>query len=137
MEIGQKLKEARIRAGLTQENVAEKIHVSRQTVSNWENEKSYPDIAVVIELAGLYSLSLDDLLKGDEKMLEKIEKDTNTVKTSRRMILTGWIAIILSLVLSLSDFSLPQGTADFISAAAPWVLLGIGIALIWAPRGMK
>lgn len=69
-------------------------------------------------------------------MLKKIEKDTNTVKTSRRMILTGWIAIILSIVLSLSDFSLPQGTADFITAAAPWVLLGLGIAFLCAP-GMK
>ena len=43
MEIGVKLKEARIKSGLTQENVAEKIQVSRQTISNWENEKSFPD----------------------------------------------------------------------------------------------
>ncbi|MFQ7528574.1 MAG: helix-turn-helix transcriptional regulator [Mediterraneibacter gnavus] len=41
MEIGVKLKEARIKSGLTQENVAEKIQVSRQTISNWENEKSF------------------------------------------------------------------------------------------------
>ena len=39
MEIGQKLKEARMRAGFTQENIAEKLNVSRQTISNWENEK--------------------------------------------------------------------------------------------------
>lgn len=52
---------------MTQENVAEKINVSRQTISNWENEKSYPDIISVIELSNLYSISLDDLLKGDEK----------------------------------------------------------------------
>ena len=49
MEIGQKLKDARIHSGLTQEVVAEKINVSRQTISNWENEKSYPDIISVIE----------------------------------------------------------------------------------------
>ena len=61
MEIGQKLKDARVHSGLTQEVVAEKINVSRQTISNWENEKSYPDIISVIELSNLYCISLDDL----------------------------------------------------------------------------
>ena len=72
MEIGKKLKEARMRAGFTQENVAEKLNVSRQTISNWENEKSYPDIVNVITLSDLYSISLDDLLKGDEKLMEHL-----------------------------------------------------------------
>ena len=72
MEIGKKLKNARVQSGMTQENVAEKINVSRQTISNWENEKSYPDIISVIELSNLYSISLDVLLKGDEKMIGAI-----------------------------------------------------------------
>lgn len=58
MEIGKKLKDARMKSGFTQENVAEKINVSRQTISNWENEKSYPDIISVIALSDLYSTSL-------------------------------------------------------------------------------
>ena len=65
MEIGKKLKDARMKFGFTQEAVAEKINMSRQTISNWENEKSYPDSISVIELSSLYSISLDDLLKGD------------------------------------------------------------------------
>ena len=80
MEIGKKLKNARVQSGMTQENVAEKINVSRQTISNWENEKSYPDIISVIELSNLYSISLDVLLKGDEKMIEHLEESTNVVK---------------------------------------------------------
>ena len=82
MEIGKKLKNARVQSGMTQENVAEKINVSRQTISNWENEKSYPDIISVIELSNLYSISLDDLLKGDEKMIEHLEESTNVVKSN-------------------------------------------------------
>ena len=66
MEIGKKLKDARMKSGFTQEMVAEKINVSRQTISNWENEKSYPDIISVIELSSLYSISLDDLLKEEK-----------------------------------------------------------------------
>lgn len=95
MEIGKKLKNARIKAGFTQEKAAEEIDVSRQTISNWENEKSYPDIISVIALSDLYSVSLDELLKGDQKMTEHLAESTNVVKSNKK--LTG--AIILNIVL--------------------------------------
>ena len=103
MEIGKKLKNARIEAGLTQEKAAEKIDVSRQTISNWENEKSYPDIISVIALSDLYSVSLDELLKGDQKMAEHLEESTNVVKSNKK--LTG--AILLNIILMML---LPEGT---------------------------
>ena len=49
MEIGKQLKEARMKSHLTQEKVSEKLNVSRQTISNWENEKCYPDIINIID----------------------------------------------------------------------------------------
>ena len=104
MEIGKKLKDARMKSGFTQEMVAEKINVSRQTISNWENEKSYPDIISVIELSSLYSISLDDLLKGDEKMMEHLEESTNVVKSTRKLIgviLLNIITVILLITLSM------------------------------------
>ena len=104
MEIGKKLKDARMRSGFTQESVAEKVNVSRQTISNWENEKSYPDIISVIELSNLYSISLDELLKGDEKMMEHLEESTNVVKSTRKLIgaiLLNLITVILLVTLSM------------------------------------
>lgn len=104
MEIGKKLKDARMRSGFTQESVAEKVNVSRQTISNWENEKSYPDITSVIELSNLYSISLDELLKGDEKMVEHLEESTNVVKSTRKLIgviLLNIITVILLITLSM------------------------------------
>lgn len=98
MEIGKKLKNARVQSGMTQENVAEKINVSRQTISNWENEKSYPDIISVIELSNLYSISLDVLLKGDEKMIEYLGESTNVVKSNQKMI---WAIIVNIIVVAL------------------------------------
>lgn len=86
MEIGKQLKDARISSGLTQEGVAEKINVSRQTISNWENEKTYPDIISVIALSDIYSISLDDLLKGDKKMIGHLEESTNIVKSNKKLI---------------------------------------------------
>lgn len=84
MDIGMKLKNARMNAGLTQESIAEKIGVSRQTISNWENNKSYPDIISVIHLSDLYSISLDELLKEDKKMMKHLEESTNEVKSRQK-----------------------------------------------------
>ena len=95
MKIGVKLKEARLQAGLTQENVAEEIQVTRQTISNWETEKSFPDIVSVIKLSTLYNISLDKLLKGDEEMIKHLEKSTNIVKSNQKLI----IAIIANVMM--------------------------------------
>ncbi len=68
MDIGDKLKAARADAGMTQEQVAEALGVSRQTVSNWENSRTYPDIISVIRMSDLYVVSLDILLKEEKAM---------------------------------------------------------------------
>ena len=109
MEIGKKLKNARIEAGLTQEKAAEKINVS-QTISNWENEKSYPDIISVIALSDLYSVSLDELLKGDQKMAEHLEESTNVVKSNKKLTGAILLNIILMILLIALNMLLPEGT---------------------------
>ena len=110
MEIGKKLKNARMEAGLTQEKAAEKTGVSRQTISNWENEKSYPDIISVIALSDLYSVSLDELLKVDKKMTEHLAESTDVVKSNKK--LTGAIIlnIVLMILLIALNMLLPEGT---------------------------
>ncbi len=108
MEIGEKLKSARADSGLTQERVAEEIGVSRQTISNWENEKSYPDIVSVIKLSDLYSISLDELLKGDRKMIEHLEESTNVVKSNQKLIGAIIINIILVIALVMMNVLIPE-----------------------------
>lgn len=102
MEIGKKLKAARQNSGLTQEQAAERLFVSRQTISNWENEKTYPDIVSVVKLSDLYSISLDELLKGDTKMLEHLEESTDIVKSNQKLILAviANIAVFLACLLT-------------------------------------
>lgn len=101
MEIGVKLRDARLRAGMTQEKVAEEIQVTRQTISNWENEKSFPDIVSVIRLSSLYGISLDQLLKGDEEMMEHLEKSTNIVKSNQKLIMAIAANVLLLILLVL------------------------------------
>ena len=85
MNIGSKLKNARNDAKFTQEEIAERLGVSRQTISNWENCKSYPDIISVIKLSEIYSITLDALLKDDENMLRHLDEATNIVKGKRNL----------------------------------------------------
>jgi len=132
MEIGQVLRTARVKSGFTQEQVAEKLMVSRQTVSNWENEKFLPDVVSVIKISDIYKISLDELLKVDPKMLGKIEKDTATIKSNRKMMMVGWFTIILAVIISLTDFVITKPIIDFITSATPWVLLGVGVAIVCA-----
>ncbi len=134
MNIGRKLKEARMKMKFTQEMTAELLHVSRQTISNWENEKAIPDIISVIKLSEIYDMSLDDLLKGDEDMLKKIDKDVNVVKSNRRMMMIGWSVMLLAFLVSISNLLLKQSSFDFIASATPYVLLGVGVAIICANR---
>ena len=73
MELGQQLKAHRKELGISQDELAEKIFVSRQSISNWENNKTYPDIHTLLLLAETFGISLDELIKGDvEEMKEEI-----------------------------------------------------------------
>lgn len=76
MNVGEKLKKRRTTLNLTQDKVGEELGVTRQTISNWENGKSYPDIERIISLSELYELSLDELLKGDLDMVNHLHKNT-------------------------------------------------------------
>ena len=64
MQLGQMIVKLRKEQGLTQETFAKKFNVTRQTVSNWENEKSYPDLHTLVKISDEFHLSLDILLKG-------------------------------------------------------------------------
>lgn len=90
MDIGAKLREARLAAQLTQEQAAEDLGISRQTMSNWENGKTYPDIVSVIKMSDLYAISLDCLLKDPQKAalpdyINYLKESTNTSNSRSRL----------------------------------------------------
>lgn len=76
MEISSQIRACRQAAGLSQEQLAERVFVTRQTVSNWENDRSYPDIHSLVLLSTLFGVSLDILVKGDlQEMKEQIRQE--------------------------------------------------------------
>ena len=128
MDLGNKLQQARAKANLTQEQVAETLGVSRQTISNWENEKTYPDIRSVVTLSDLYNVSLDYLLKDKEETtmtnyLDYLEESTNVVKSKNKLSkLILVIAYLLIWAFSLIVFWF------FISGSDA---LGFGLIFLW------
>ena len=76
MELGKQIKKFRNELSLSQDVLAEKVYVSRQTISNWENGKSYPDVNSLVLLSGIFNTSIDNLIKGDvEIMKEQIKHE--------------------------------------------------------------
>ena len=128
MEISERLKEARQNIGMTQDQVAEKIMVSRVTVSHWENGKSLPDIVSLISLSDLYSISLDELVKGDSKMTEKVRKDAKDADNNKRLIRVTAILVIAVLLVYAISTVVGGAFKDFCEAAIRWVLIAIGLA---------
>ena len=108
MKIGDKLKNARLKKSMTQEEVAEKLFVSRQSISNWENNKTYPDIGNVIALSDLYQISLDELLKGRDNFMKHLEESTNIVESNKKLIFIIVIALIAMIVMALFTEFLPE-----------------------------
>ena len=128
MEIGAMIRTARHKANLSQEQAAETLGVSRQTVSNWENGKSYPDILSVIRMSDLYSVSLDRLLKEEDSVKqtykEYLEESTNVVKSNERKSKLILVLTVLGIwALSLIAFLLVHKGVDD---------SGYGLALTWA-----
>ncbi|MCI5537002.1 MAG: helix-turn-helix domain-containing protein [Clostridiales bacterium] len=75
MELGKRIIEIRKQHGLTQEEFAERYHVTRQTISNWENGKSSPDLETLVSMSEDFNVSLDAMLKGDKEMVRKITRE--------------------------------------------------------------
>lgn len=94
MEISKCIKEARMRENLSQEDLAEQLSVSRQTISSWENGKSYPDIVSVIKMSDIFNVSLDKMLKEDKKLVNNMQEKMNTVESNKSIIFTILFAII-------------------------------------------
>ena len=99
MQLGQAIAQIRKERGLTQEAFAKMYNVTRQTVSNWENEKSYPDLSTLVKISDEFNVSLDILLKGDFRMVKDIDK-----KIKKQPFYTGIIIGLVIIVVALFSF---------------------------------
>ena len=83
MELGKQIRMYRLENKLSQEELADRIYVSRQTISNWENDKNYPDINSLVLLSEVFRVSLDKLIKGDIEIMKDVIKKEEVDKMNR------------------------------------------------------
>lgn len=127
MEIGNQIRKYRTDLILSQDDLAEKVFVTRQTISNWENNRNYPDIRSLVLLSNVFGVSLDILVKGDiEQMKDEIKaEDIRKFRRDSRIyvvFLVGMMVLPMPLLRYLKEWGI-----------AIW-LLWAGIALWWAWR---
>ena len=125
MNIGNQISTIRKEQQLTQEQFGSLFHVTRQTVSNWENQKSYPDLQMLIDISNRFEISLDALIKEDSKMVKTIDKERvlGKIKKEKSIIdfFTGaGTGIIVSCLLS------PDSIRRTVVIIIGLVMIGIG-----------
>lgn len=98
MELGAHIKEHRTKQGLSQDDLAEKIYVSRQTISNWETGRTYPDVQSLLLLSGVFDVTVDSLIKGDvetmAKVMDEAVKKYNAL--SAAAVISGAVFLVLT-----------------------------------------
>ena len=125
LEIGKTIKQHRTELGWSQEALAEKAYVSRQTVSNRETEKSYPDVHSLLILSDLFGVSLDELIKGDVAVMKEQVKSKD-VRTFKKLQLICGLGILLLIVTGVP--LLEYGGAI---GGVVWGALAVGVFLAW------
>lgn len=127
MEVQNQIKKYRLASNLSQEDLAEKVFVTRQTISNWETGKNYPDLNSLVRLSTLFGVSLDILVKGDLQEM-KAQIQTEDIRKFNRdgAIFTG---LMLAMILSAAPLLVYLGYIGI----AIWVVL-TSVTLYYAIR---
>lgn len=125
MELGKHIKKHRQEVQLSQEELAERVYVSRQTISNWENDKSYPDVNSLVLLSETFQISLDNLIKGDIEVMKDVIQKEEIEKMNRY----GKIYTILLIATAVS--AVPLFKLLGVWALIPWGIIW-GISMYFA-----
>ena len=125
MEIGSQIRENRKRISLSQDALAERIYVSRQTISSWENGKTYPDVQSLLLLSEVFGVTVDALIKGDVETMEKKIADARGEMKRRGAVVVG---MALALMAATCWFAWQQ-EAGWGEKALPTLVL-VGVVLL-------
>ncbi|WP_102371581.1 helix-turn-helix transcriptional regulator [Enorma phocaeensis] len=141
MEIGHRIKSYRTQLGMSQDALAERVYVSRQTISSWENDKTYPDVQSLLILSEVFGATIDDLVKGDvEAMTKTLDTDAKTMLRLGFVMLAFLLLMILALVwvsvqLIVWDWPTEQTVPTIVLALVLW---GVAMfAAVWSERLKK
>lgn len=132
MDLGSRIKTEREKLNLSQDELAQRMKISRQAISKWETGKSYPDIEKILQLSNIFNLSLDELVKGDKNFQENLIRKGRSNMSG--LAILGYLLLALGVIVGIwggTLYPVNLMNSDFMSfLVGGLVLLTIGAALI-------
>ncbi|WP_338789741.1 helix-turn-helix transcriptional regulator (plasmid) [Priestia megaterium] len=125
MDLGDKLKKLRKEHNYSQQQLAEKLHVTAQAISKWENNKSVPDIINLVQLSEVYDSSLDYLIKSDKQLQKKLSIYNVRLKIFNFFVVAFiLVMVVVTSILIKAQFFMSQ------HSLGGWLIVGLGLLLI-------
>ena len=125
MDIANQILNIRKEHKFTQEEFGRLFYVTRQTVSNWENGKSYPDLQILVDISNRFEISLDSLLKGDSKMVKAIDMERTWGMIKREKLVIDFFTGAGTGIVASCLFS-PDSTIRTLAIVVGLIMIGIG-----------
>ncbi|MBM6440953.1 helix-turn-helix transcriptional regulator [Lacticaseibacillus rhamnosus] len=126
MQFSDKLKQARQQHHLTQMQVGTQLHVSAKTISSWENGRSFPDISTLVSISDLYQISLDQLLREDQDIVQHYEAISKQAQRYQKYFQITYFLNIL-LILTIWAVQITSSNSKHILA---WLFLALVVNLV-------
>ncbi|MGA9289803.1 MAG: helix-turn-helix transcriptional regulator [Anaerobacillus sp.] len=138
MIFGEKLKGERKKKGWSQEEFAEQLFVSRQSVSKWENGQNYPSIEIIIKISDLLGITIDELLRSDEELTEKVIRDSQQLAHPKLKFLFDVLFLIgvVLLIIKIGIVLLMKFTSLDIVLSGGWFLWNFGPLILMVGAGI-
>ena len=141
MELAGQIRRLRTERGLLQDDLAAAVYVSRQTVSSWENDKTYPDVQSLVLLSQLFDVSIDELIQGDVAVMRRtVEEDSRKMRWLSGVVLVAMVlavAFFVGLAVAWRDptgiGNLAKGEVAGVAVFLPLYAIGMAAA-VWVER---
>ncbi|MCO8286428.1 helix-turn-helix domain-containing protein [Tetragenococcus halophilus] len=116
MKIGEQIKNQREMKNWSQQELADKLHISRQSISKWEQDIALPSFANIVAISDLFAISLDELIRGDEELMNKFK----TIQKFTPVEKIVWVSLIMIVLIFAVLFVFNTNFQEIM----PWLHLG-------------
>lgn len=130
MDLGTKIKVQREKKNWSQQELADQIHISRQSISKWEQNKAIPSITNIVMMSNLFNISLDELMKDDEILVNKMDAQMKIARSLRNIMISVLIAFVLFIIIASFHVNI-YNIREYFTDAALVIVIMIMFKIDW------
>lgn len=130
MDLGTKIKVQREKKNWSQQELADQIHISRQSISKWEQNKAIPSITNIVMMSNLFNISLDELMKDDEILVNKMDAQMKIARSLRNIMISVLIAFVLFIIIASFHVNI-YNISEYFTDAALVIVIMIMFKIDW------